>query len=227
VDHGAAKPFEGLAGKLIYDAHYWAVFWSFTLGLSYRSSGRHQFPKSGPALVVANHQSFIDPIFVSLAVGRPLTFLARSNLFKGGNFDRLIRTYGAMPIDRGFGKEGIKSVVATLETGRPVLIFPEGERTHNGSILPLKPGISLLLDRANVPVIPVGIAGAFELWPRTRKVPYLSPLFLPSEGRSISVHIGKPMMPEDRKGKSREEVLAVLEAEIRGAYDSAEAIRRK
>jgi 1-acyl-sn-glycerol-3-phosphate acyltransferase len=227
VEHGAAKPFEGIAGKLIYDAHYWLVYWSLTLTMSYRSSGRQQFPKCGPVLLIANHQSFIDPIFVALAARRPLTFLARKSLFRGGSFDRLIRSYGAIPIDRGFGKEGIQSVVDTLRSGRPVLVFPEGERTRDGEIQPLKPGIVLLMERANVPVVPVGIAGAFEMWPRQRAVPYLSPLFLPSEGRSIAVHMGQPILPSQWKGQPRVATLARLEDQLQTATRNARAIQRK
>lgn len=220
-------PFDGFGGRLIYDLHYWTVFWTLTLGWSYRGSGRHHFPRTGPALVLANHQSFLDPIFVSLAAGRPLSFLARSSLFRGGRFDRLIRRYGAVPIDRGFGKEGIRTVIDQLNAGRAVLVFPEGERTRTGELQPLKAGVSLLIDRVRVPIVPVGLAGAFAAWPRGRKLPTAAPLVLPGNGKGIAVHVGQPIPPGRYAGLPREAVIADLERELREAKAAAERVRRK
>lgn len=177
--------------------------------------------------MLANHQCFLDPIFVSLAAGRPLSFLARSSLFTGGKFERLIRTYGAVPIDRGFGKDGIRTVIDTLNQGRAVLVFPEGERTHTGAIQPLKAGVSLLIERVRVPIVPVGIAGAFEMWPRSRKLPVAAPLMMPRNGKGIAVHVGEPIPPDRYANRSREEMLADLEREIRAAHAAAERVRRK
>lgn len=227
MGRGATTPFDGPAGRLIYDLHYWGVFWALTLGWSYRGSGRRHFPRTGPALVLANHQSFLDPLFVSLAAGRPLAFLARSSLFRGGRFDRLIRRYGAVPIDRGFGKEGIRAVIDVLNQGRPVLVFPEGERTRTGEVQPLKPGVALLIDRVKAPIVPVGVAGAFETWPRTRKLPRTAPLVMPRNGKGIAVHVGRPILPDRYAGLPREAVLADLERELREAKAAAERLRRK
>ncbi|QEL13943.1 lysophospholipid acyltransferase family protein [Limnoglobus roseus] len=227
MGRGAATPFDGFAGRLIYDLHYWSVFWTLTLGWSYRGSGRRHFPRTGPALVLANHQSFLDPIFVSLAAGRPLSFLARSSLFRGGKFDRLIRRYGAVPIDRGFGKEGIRTVIGKLNEGRAVLVFPEGERTRTGDLQPLKAGVSLLIDRVRVPIVPVGIAGAFDAWPRGHKLPTAAPLVMPRNGKGIAVHVGEPIPPARYERLPREEMLADLERELRAAKDAAERLRRK
>lgn len=227
MGRGAAIPFEGPAGRLIYDAHYWAVFWSLTLGASYRASGREHFPRSGPALVLANHQCFLDPIFISLAAGRPLAFLARSTLFKGGVFDRLIRTYGAVPIDKDNARDGIRAVLECLDQGRAVLVFPEGERTFTGRMNPFKPGVTLLIEKAKVPVVPVGLAGAFEFWPRTELLPGCSPLMFPPNGKAVAVHVGNPIPPDRWKGMKRDLMIADLENEIGRAFCAAEAIRRK
>ncbi len=227
MGRGAALPFEGRAGRLIYDAHYWAVFWSLTLGCSYRASGRSNFPRTGPALVLANHQCFLDPILISLAAGRPLAFLARSTLFTGGTFDYMIRTYGAVPIDRDNARDGIRVTLDCLNQGRAVLVFPEGERTFTGDMTPFKAGVALLIEKAKVPVVPVGLAGAFALWPRTDYWPGLSPLVLPSNGKGVAVHVGKPIPPDRWKGMKRDAMIEELESEIGRAKAAAEAIRRK
>lgn len=227
MGRGAAIPFEGPAGRLIYDAHYWAVFWTLTLGISYRASGREHFPQTGPALVLANHQCFLDPILISLAAGRPLAFLARSSLFKGGLFDRLIRTYGAVPIDKDNARDGIRAVLECLQQGRAVLVFPEGERTFTGRMNPFKPGVNLLIEKAKVPVVPVGLSGAFELWPRTNLLPGVAPLMFPPNGKAVAVHVGRPIAPETWIDKTRPQVIEVLEKQIGLACRTAETIRRK
>lgn len=227
MGRGSAIPFEGRAGRLIYDAHYWAVFWSLTLGCSYRASGRSNFPRSGPALVLANHECFLDPILISLAAGRPLAFLARSSLFTGGTFDYLIRTYGAVPIDRDNARDGIRVTLDCLNQGRAVLVFPEGERTFTGDMTPFKAGVALLIEKAKVPVVPVGLAGAFALWPRTDFWPGCAPLVLPSNGKAVAVHVGETIPPERWTGMKRDAMIAELEREIGTAKERAEAIRRK
>lgn len=218
-------PFEGLIGRLSYGGHYWFSFWLLTLSWRYRRGGASLFPPDGPALIIANHQSFIDPLLVSQAVGRPLTYLARKSLFTGGLFDRLISHYGAVPIDRGFGKEGIEQVLKLLKQNRRVLIFPEGQRTATGELQEIKPGISLLIRRARVPIVPVGIAGAFESWPRGQKLPSLAPLMMPRFGSTISVQIGKPIPPETCEGKSRDEIMELVALEMKKVYQQAYRLR--
>jgi 1-acyl-sn-glycerol-3-phosphate acyltransferase len=219
-------PFDGLTGRVSYAAHYWFTFWLLTLGWGYRRGGRH-LPADGPALLVANHQSFIDPLLVAMAAGRPLTFLARSDLFDHSPFAKLIDRYGAVPIDRGFGKAGIERVLELLAAGRRVLLFPEGSRTDDGRLLPLKPGVSLLVRRAGVPVVPVGIAGAFEAWPRDRLLPRTAPLAMPDTGCSVAVHVGRAIPPGRYKGMSRDDILADVSAEMAAAFAAAERLRRR
>ena len=67
-------PFESLAGRAVYRAAHWATFYTFTFGWSFRAAGRANIPPSGPVLLVANHQSFIDPVLVGLGATRALTY---------------------------------------------------------------------------------------------------------------------------------------------------------
>jgi 1-acyl-sn-glycerol-3-phosphate acyltransferase len=62
-------------------------------------------------------------------------------------------------------------VIARLKAGKAVTIFPEGSRTHDGTLGEFKPGFALIAKRAAVPIVPVAIVGAFECWPRTRRLP--------------------------------------------------------
>jgi 1-acyl-sn-glycerol-3-phosphate acyltransferase len=217
----------GLTAEAVYGASHLAAFYAFTFGWSFRSVGRQNLPRTGPVLLVANHQSFIDPVLVGAAASRWLTYLARSSLWHSKALGRVIDAYDAVPIDRGFGKEGLQTVLDQLAKGRAVLMFAEGERTHSGELQPLKPGVSLLVKRVTCPIVPVGVAGAYQAWPRQRKWPLPDPLFLASRGRGIAVAFGAAIDPARYKGLDRQAMLADLQAEVRKAYEAAEQVRRK
>ncbi len=220
-------PPDPVAKEALYRACYWACVYAFTFGWGFRVAGRKRLPPTGPALLVANHQSFLDPVLVGAAATRPLTYLARANLWDSRPLGRLISFWGAVPIDRGFGKEGLQTVLGQLAAGRAVLMFPEGERTHTGDLQPLKPGVSLLVKRVTCPIVPVGVAGAYRAWPRRRKLPTLDPLPLASRGRAMAVAFGEPIDPARYKAAGRETILTDLGDEIRRAYEAAEQVRRK
>lgn len=200
----------------------------FTLGFSLRMQGQDNMPLDGPALVVANHQSFLDPLVIGLCARRPLVYLARKTLFKHPVFAALIRSLNAVPIDQeGVGKEGIRVVLEQLGRGRAVVVFPEGERTMNGAMLPLRPGIHLLIKRARAAIVPVGIAGAYDAWPRWRAYPLPAPLAWPARPGTISVSLGKPLDAHDFAAMPREESLRALFAKIHEEQVRAEKLRRK
>jgi 1-acyl-sn-glycerol-3-phosphate acyltransferase len=197
-----------------------------TLGWSFRAAGRANVPRSGPVLLLANHQSVFDPIILDMASPRPLSFLARHTVFRRGIVDRVLRYYGGIPIDRGHGKDGLRSVIDVLTRDQAVVVFPEGERSRDGAVRPLKAGVSLILEQFDGPVVPVGIAGAFEAWPRHRMLPRFSPLFVPETGRGIAVSFGKPIPSSRLAGRDRRDVLTELTAAVRAEFDRANNLRR-
>jgi 1-acyl-sn-glycerol-3-phosphate acyltransferase len=204
------------------------TFAGLTLAFRFRAEGREHVPRSGPVLVVANHQSFLDPVAVGSALlPRSVAFLARKGLFTNRLFGGLIRSYRAVPINQdGVGTEGIRAILEQLRAGRAVLVFPEGERTGDGRMHELKPGVALLLRRVQAPVLPVGIAGAYELWPRTRPVPSLAPLCFPTRA-GVAVSIGRPLNPEGLAGRPRGQVLEELFKALQGAVARAERLRER
>jgi 1-acyl-sn-glycerol-3-phosphate acyltransferase len=216
-----------LVGRVWYDMVFWSTFTFYTLGFSLRRSGWGNMPRKGPVLVLANHASMFDPNLVGLASRRYLSYLARKNLFDQPVLGSFIRSVGAVPIDRGMGKEGIQAVLDALGRGCAVLVFPEGERTHTGEVQPLKPGVSLLIKRVNCPIVPVGVAGTFEAWSRFRKWPKFSPLFLPPEDSTIALSVGKPIDPVRYKGASRDEMMEDLRREIVVQFEAAKRLKRK
>jgi 1-acyl-sn-glycerol-3-phosphate acyltransferase len=199
-----------------------------TLAFSLRLEGRGHVPRTGPVLLLANHQSFLDPILVGVASPRHLYYLARKTLFRNPVFTWLIRSVNAVPIDQeGIGKEGLQTILGLLQAGRAVVVFPEGTRTTTGAMNPLKPGIHLLIKRARAPIVPVGIAGAYDAWPLWRPVPIPSPLFLPASRRTLAVAVGQPLDSRRFADLPREQLLGELFLEIQKVQARAERLRRK
>jgi 1-acyl-sn-glycerol-3-phosphate acyltransferase len=207
---------------------YWLSATAMTFGFSLRTQGCQHVPRQGPALLLANHQSFMDPILVGLAVRRHAVFLARRTLFRHRWLASLMRSLHAVPVNQeGFAREGLRAVLEQLKAGRAVGIFPEGERTWNGQMNPLRPGIHLLIKKMDMPIVPIGIAGAYEAWPRWRAYPILAPLFLPAGKGTIAVSIGRPMDSRQFAEQPREKLLADLAVELQKQKDAAERLRRK
>jgi 1-acyl-sn-glycerol-3-phosphate acyltransferase len=218
----------GRWSSLWYEGTFWASMTGLTLGFSLRTEGMEHVPRHGPALLIANHQSFLDPPLVGVAARRPLRYLARKTLFRRPALAWLIRSLNAVPIDQeGLGLEGLRVILHQLQAGQAVLVFPEGERTHDGSILPLRPGIQLLIKRARAPIVPVGIAGAFEAWPRWRPFPIPAPLFLPPGKGTLAVSVGPPLDAHHFLELPRDRVLAELFAHLQHVAQRAERLRRK
>jgi len=214
--------------SVLYETTYWVSMALMTLGFSLRSEGRQRVPRSGPALLIANHQSFLDPILVGLCSRRHLCYLARKTLFRYPAFAWFIRHLGAVPIDQeGVGKEGIRITLEQLRAGRAVVVFPEGTRTPDGVMHPLRPGIHLLIKRTQAPIVPVGIAGAFDAMPYWQSIPKLSPLFLPGGKAALAVAVGRPLDAQHLARMPRTEALAVLFAALQEVAQRAERLRRK
>jgi 1-acyl-sn-glycerol-3-phosphate acyltransferase len=214
-------------------AHLWYEFWKIitfaplTFGFSYRTQGQRNIPRTGPVLLIANHQSWLDPILVGLASPRHLCFLARKTLFKNSVLSWIMRSLNTAAVDQeGFAREGLRTVLDKFQAGRAVLIFPEGERSWDGQIHPFKPGITLLIKKAKIPIVPVGIAGAWHAWPRWRWLPTLSPLVWPANKAAIAVSVGNPLDGRRYANLSREEMLAELSTELHKVWEEAKRLQR-
>jgi 1-acyl-sn-glycerol-3-phosphate acyltransferase len=216
-------------GGLWYEGWQGLLLSYFTFGNSLRIAGRQNLPKTGPALLIANHESFIDPLLVGVAVRRHLAYLARATVFKG-LFGRFLRSVNTHPVDQeGFAREGLRAMIDLLGQGWPVLIFPEGERAMDGVMQAFKPGVHLIIKKTGAPVVPCGIAGAFETLPRLRHppIPGFSPLFWPANDSTLAVAIGKPLDGARYAKMPREAALAELFDEVKKMQEQAERLRRK
>ncbi|MFN0198277.1 MAG: lysophospholipid acyltransferase family protein [Planctomycetaceae bacterium] len=149
------------------------LFWQFLLQnvfqfwLRYRARGLENIPQIGGGLILANHQSFLDPTLIGLPLRRPISYLARDSLFHVPFIGWILRNTYVMPINRdAAGPAVLREAIRRMEHGFLVGIFPEGTRTHDGEVAHFKPGFISLLRRAHMPVYPVGIAGAHVALPR-------------------------------------------------------------
>jgi 1-acyl-sn-glycerol-3-phosphate acyltransferase len=147
----------------------------------------------------------MDVFFLGIPLGRPLNYVARSTLFVPV-LASLMRSVGGFPIQReGMGASGVKETLRRLRAGGIVTLFPEGTRSPDGQLGPIKPGVAVLVSRARVPVVPAGLAGTFELWPRSRLIPVPHP---------IRIHYGPPILPEDLAGLETDAITALIQQRL-------------
>ncbi len=174
----------------------------FAVWFRYRVRGLENLPKDGGALLLINHQSYLDPLFVPLWMRRPVSFLARDNLFQVPLMGWILRATYVIPINRESpGKSSVRACIDRLDAGFLVGIFPEGTRSSDGAVADFRPGFLAILRRCEVPVVPVGIAGAgqalprgaFWIRPRSIRVVFGEPI-LHHEFAALDDHANKPTL---------------------------------
>jgi 1-acyl-sn-glycerol-3-phosphate acyltransferase len=137
-------------------------------------------------------------------------YLARAGLFRFPAFSALIRALNAHPVRRGSADlEAMRASIELLRAGHALLVFPEGTRTRDGRLGAVKRGIGAIAARARAPIVPACITGAFECWPRTRR--------LPRPGR-ITITFGRPLHPDP--ADAGRAAVAALEAWLRARLEA-------
>lgn len=156
-------------------AHQCARFWSRTaLALArvkVTVTGTEYIPLEGPVIYMGNHQSNFDILALTNAIPRRFSWLAKEELFSVPFFGGAMRRAGYIPLDRSDGRQALKSIeeaARRIRKGFSVVVFPEGTRTGDGSLLPFKKGGFILATRAAVPVVPFTINGSMAINPRNR-----------------------------------------------------------
>lgn len=154
------------------------------------AEGTEHLPREGGALIVANHQSVLDIPLLAASTRRHISFVARKSLANSKLLAFIMKECGAVLIDRGAGdRAAMREMLEHIRQGDLVAIFPEGTRTHDGSVGEFKGGALLAARKAKVPIIPAGIRGSYEIWPRSQK--------LPGGGR-IAVRYAAPVSAADK-----------------------------
>lgn len=142
-------------------------------------------PESGSVILACNHASILDPPLVGSGLLRECSFLARESLFHNPFLKWLFTNWQAVPIDReGSSASGMKRIVAALGNGRAVILFPEGTRTRDGNLQPVRHGVGLIVIKSGAPVVPVRVWGTFAALGRGARIP---------RPRRLTVKYGHPM----------------------------------
>jgi 1-acyl-sn-glycerol-3-phosphate acyltransferase len=135
-------------------------------------TGAENIPLGGPVMLVANHQSNLDPIFLVTANPRRVFAMGKSELFINPWSKWFYLHLGAFPIKRGQpDRKGLKKILDLFYEGNVVLIFPEGGRNHEPGLGSLEPGVVFMADMTGVPILPAGITGTSLIWPKGAKFP--------------------------------------------------------
>jgi 1-acyl-sn-glycerol-3-phosphate acyltransferase len=195
-------------------ARWWCWLFCITF-FRIRFHGLENIPSTGPYILAVNHQSFLDPMLAGIVLKGQLCFMARDTLFKSRIFGPLLLSVKAIPVRRGQADiSSIRKIIEKLKQGNGICLFPEATRTIDGKIAPFKGGFTLLCRRGNAPVVPVLIDGAFECWPRHKK--------LPKPGSKITVSYAKPIsveqitsMADDDFAKLLTNTLRTMQSQIR------------
>lgn len=143
-----------------------------------RYKGLENIPKKSQQgfLIAANHQTYIDPVWICVRLRRKFRFMAIGNAFEWRYLGKLIRYLGAFPVSEEprTAARAMKEAIATLKDGAVLTVFPEGARSFaDGKIIPFKTGAVFIAFQAGVPILPVTISGGNSIWPQKQKYPNL------------------------------------------------------
>jgi 1-acyl-sn-glycerol-3-phosphate acyltransferase len=177
--------------------------------------GVENVPNTGGVLLVANHLSFLDPACIGVQIRRPASYLAKSELFDIPVFGRVIPRLNAFPVRQGAGDIGaVRETIKRLNEGRVLTVFPEGSRSLDGELQPLQGGFTLIVRKAGVPIVPVGIDGSYQAWRRGAALPQCAP---------VRIKFGPPLHVQELKPA---EIVSSVEAAIRGLIGDLRQLKR-
>lgn len=162
--------------------------------------GTEYIPTEGPFIVACNHASHLDPPIVGSQIPRQMAFFARKTLWKPGIASWWLDGVGTIPVDRDGGTDvaAIRRVLQTLQSGKALILFPEGTRSPDGNLQPAKAGVGLIACKTQAPVLPARIFNSHLAFGRDGKVRL---------GTRVSVAFGPVIQPADyddpRAGRER------------------------
>lgn len=187
--------------------------------------GVEHIPRQGPVLLAANHRSYFDVAalaIVAARLGRPVRFLGKKELFDAPVLGWVARSIGGIPVDRGSGSDRpLRQAEEALRAGEVVIVLPEGTIPRGEDffdpVLRGKTGTVRLAASTGAPVVPVGLWGTEQVWPRSSQLPNVSEILHPP---TVRVRVGRAVTPEGHDAVAdtaalMEAISALLPAEAR------------
>jgi 1-acyl-sn-glycerol-3-phosphate acyltransferase len=179
-----------------------------------RISGLENVPPSGPLLVVANHLHNADPLLISIAIPRPVHYMAKKELFAVPVLRRIIRLGGAFPVDRGTAdRNAIRIADLNLKQGIAVGMFPEGTRSKSRALKTALPGAAAIAQLTEAPILPVAITGSERLFVKGVKIVVGKPFSIPSRTED-----GQKIGRDEATNRLMTEIVNLLPPEYHGVY---------
>jgi 1-acyl-sn-glycerol-3-phosphate acyltransferase len=187
-------------------------------------SGREHIPYGKPYVVAMNHVSIYDPPLAGAFWPEQLEIIGASDVFEKPGQGQLLRAYGVIPVHRGeYDRALFSRIISIIKAGYPLLIAPEGGRSHVPAMRRAMPGIAYIIEQTRVPVLPTAIIGTTEdFWQRARR----------GEKPALEIRIGRPITlpPITARGSERHKLrqnnadlvmsylAGLLPEEYRGVY---------
>ncbi len=131
---------------------------AYKIFYNFHIEGKENIPEKEGVVIASNHRSYADPVLLTMPMKRPVTYMAKEELFKNKFFGALIKILGAFPVKRGAGDmKVIDDSIAILSSGKNLVIFPEGTRAKENKVGKGKTGVALIAAKSGADVLPMGI----------------------------------------------------------------------
>lgn len=187
-------------------------------------TGKENIPYGQRYVVAMNHVSIFDPPLAGAFWPEQLEVIGAADVFQKPGQGQVLRMYGVIPVHRGeYDRALFNKIISVIKAGYPLLIAPEGGRSHVPAMRRALPGVSYIVEQTRVPVVPVGLVGTTEdFWQRARR----------GERPPLEIRIGKPITLPEITAKGAEKhtarqhnadlvmrhVAGLLPEEYRGVY---------
>ena len=198
----------------VYGICHAIIRWLYGTAFRGDITGTKNLPMESGYILASNHVSHLDPPIVGAFLTRQVSFFARKSLWKPGFASWWLNRVGTIPVDRDGGADitAIKRVIQTLQSGKVIILFPEGTRSPNGQLQEPKGGVGMIACKTRMPVVPARIFGSYEAFGRGGALRLGSP---------IDVTYGRPLLPDEydrpedgreRYQKTAERIMAAIAA---------------